>query len=118
MVSAEVVRLAVPFVSAAVARTVAPSRNVTPPVGVPDAGGAAATLAVKVTVCPYTAGLAEEATTVVVALGPLTTKLAANSDVLPLLSVAVAVTESPPYRPLTVSEPLRLPLPSAVRNPR
>ena len=48
----------------------------------------------------------------------LTMQLTPNSEVFPLGSVAVAVTRSPTARPLTVSAPLKLPLASAVRNPR
>ena len=47
-----------------------------------------------------------------------TSTLAPNSDVLLLPSVAVPVTLSPSARPLTVIDPLMLPLPSAVRTPR
>mgnify|MGYP002261936936 CR=1 FL=1 len=36
--------------------------NVTEPVGVPVAGAAALTVAVKVTACPYTEGFADEPT--------------------------------------------------------
>ena len=48
----------------AVPRVVAPSRNVTVPVGVPDV---ALTVAVKLTACPNTVGFLEEDTVVVVA---------------------------------------------------
>ena len=42
------------------ARTVAPSRKVAMPVGVPEAGGTAATVAVNVTARPNCAGLRED----------------------------------------------------------
>ena len=57
---------AVPPVSATLASVVAPSMNVTEPVGVPLPGAFAATVAVKVTDCPKTDGFADEATEVVV----------------------------------------------------
>ena len=44
-----------------------PSWKVTVPVGVPEPGGLAVTVAVKVTICPATEGLAEELSAVVVA---------------------------------------------------
>ena len=46
---------------------VAPSLNVTVPVGVPAPGAEAVTVAVKVTDCPETDGLTEEASAVAVA---------------------------------------------------
>jgi hypothetical protein len=46
--------------------TVAPSRKLTVPVGLPAPGAVIVTVAVKVTLCPNTDGLAEEATLVVV----------------------------------------------------
>ena len=45
-----------------------PSLNVTVPAGVPRPGELAVTMAVKVTDCPTTDGLAEEVTAVVVAV--------------------------------------------------
>jgi hypothetical protein len=43
-----------------------PSRNVTVPEGLPAPGATTATVAVKVTLCPKTDGLADEARLVVV----------------------------------------------------
>ena len=48
------------------ARVVAPCVKVTVPVGVPAPGATAATVAVKVTTCPKTEGLAVELTVVLV----------------------------------------------------
>jgi len=45
---------------------VAPSRKLTAPVGVPAPGATTATVAVKVTLCPKTDGLTDEARLVVV----------------------------------------------------
>src|SRR6185437_13053006 len=59
----------------------APSLKVTVPVGVPVAGAVAATVAVRVTDCPNTEGLADEAT--VLAVLPLATMIAFGS-VLPV----------------------------------
>jgi hypothetical protein len=66
MSSEEVLKLAVPEESVPLPSVAAPSLKVTEPVGVPAPGATAATVAVKVTVCPYTLGLAEELTDVVV----------------------------------------------------
>ena len=63
----EVANVATPPASVPVPSVVAPSLNVTVPVGVPDAGDAAATVAVKVTDWPNTLGLAEDPSDVVVA---------------------------------------------------
>jgi len=65
VVSAEVVYVATPPLKVPVPRVVAPSLKVTVPVGVPEPGEAAATVAVKVTDCPKTLGLALEASVVV-----------------------------------------------------
>ena len=62
--SPEVENVACPALSAEAPRVVAPSRNVTDPVGVPEL---LLTVAVKVTDCPANDGFAEDATTVVVA---------------------------------------------------
>jgi hypothetical protein len=59
-----VARVAWPAASVPVPRLVAPSMNVTVPVGL--LGPLPVTVAVKVTVCPDTDGLAEDASTVVV----------------------------------------------------
>jgi hypothetical protein len=62
-------KLAVPSLSAAVPRMVVPSSKVTVPVGVPLPGDRALTVAVNLTDCPYTDGLADEARAVVVPAG-------------------------------------------------
>jgi len=66
----EVLKLAVPeALSATVPRGAEPSRKVTEPVGLPTAvepGGLTLTVAVKVTSCPNSDGLAEDTTTVLV----------------------------------------------------
>ena len=63
----EVVKVAWPELRVSVASEVAPSLNVTVPVGVPLPGELAVTLAVKVTDWLKTEGLAEETKAVVVA---------------------------------------------------
>src|ERR1700694_2632451 len=66
-------QVAVPATSACApqpAMLTPPSWNVTVPVGVPEPGGLAVTVAVKVTLCPDTEGLAEELSAVVVASWP------------------------------------------------
>jgi len=62
----EIVREALPLTSVTTPSEVAPSLNVTVPVGVPTAGGTGLTVAVSVTVCPNTDGLGVEARLVVV----------------------------------------------------
>ena len=52
--------VALPPLSVAVPRVEAPSRNVTVPVGVPEPGVPAVTVAVKVTDWPNTDGFAED----------------------------------------------------------
>jgi len=69
---AEVVYVATPALNVPVPRVVAPSLKVTVPVGVPEPGETAATVAVKVTDCPKTLGFTLE-TTLVVLLDWLTT---------------------------------------------
>ena len=64
--SAEVVKVAWPPLSAPVPSVVVPSLKVTVPVGVPAPGATAVTVAVKVTAWPNTEGLAKEASAVVV----------------------------------------------------
>ncbi len=59
-------KVATPALSVPVPNVAAPSLKVTVPLGVPLPGATAATVAVKVTDCPNTEGLAEEATVVVV----------------------------------------------------
>ena len=60
----EIEKIAVPPLSVPVPSVVLPSLNVTVPVGVPLAGATAAIVAVNVTDCPKTEGLAEEVTAV------------------------------------------------------
>ena len=60
----EVAKVAVPLLSVPVPKVVAPSLKVTVPVGVPAPGADAVTVAVKVTDCKKTDGLAEEETVV------------------------------------------------------
>ena len=65
--SAEVANVAWPDpFKATVASSVEPSMNLTFPVGVPEPGETAATVAVKVTLCPETDGFADEVSDVVV----------------------------------------------------
>src|SRR5205823_1863225 len=80
---------AMPLVSVALPNVLAPSRKMTVPVGVPDPGASAATVAVKVTAWPNTDGLAEEIT-VLVLLTWLTVWVMAADMLLPKLV-------SPPY---------------------
>src|SRR5512144_2738060 len=78
-----VVNVAVPpGPTATVPRTTLPSWNVTVPVGVPDPGATAATLAVKVTAWPVTAGLTDDPRATVVA-ARLTVSVTA-AEVLPV----------------------------------
>src|ERR1700674_2513113 len=63
----EVVKEAWPAFSVAVPSVAAPSMNVTVPVGVPEPGAFAVTVAVKVAACPNTAGLADAASAVALA---------------------------------------------------
>ena len=66
--SPDVVNVAIPEpFKVPVPRVVEPSRNVTVPVGTPDPGASEVIVAVKVTDWPKTDGLADEATTEVVA---------------------------------------------------
>jgi hypothetical protein len=74
--SEAVEKVATPPVSVPVPITVAPSRKLTVPVGVPAPGLTAATVAVSVTDCPKTDGLVLEMRLVVV-LALLTTWLTA-----------------------------------------
>jgi hypothetical protein len=61
-----VVKVAVPPDSVPVPRVVVPSRNVTVPLGLLAPGAVTVTVAVKVTLCPKTDGLTDDATVVVV----------------------------------------------------
>src|SRR5262245_54540211 len=80
--SDDVVNVACPEAMATfVAKVLAPSVNVTVPVGVPVAGGTAATVAVKVTVWPNTDGLTVEVTVVLLAAEPTTWGDAESSPV-------------------------------------
>ena len=76
--------VAVPPINAtALPRLTPPTKNWTPPVGVPAPGGIALTVAVKVTVCPNTDGLAEDAVTAVVVEAWLTVTRT-GAEMLPL----------------------------------
>src|SRR4051794_22418207 len=75
-----VVIVAVPPVpTATVATTTLPSLKVTVPVGVPLPGATAATVAVKVTAWPVTAGLTDDRRATVVAAGLTVTGVAAEA---------------------------------------
>ena len=63
-VSADVVKVALPALKLAVPSVTAPSRKVTVPVGVPDPGATALTVAVNVTDCPNSDGFTDEVTVV------------------------------------------------------
>jgi hypothetical protein len=76
-----VVKVAIPARRLPVPMGEPPSRNVTVPVGVPAPGATTLTVAVTVTDCPYTEGLAEEVTVVLVS------GLFTCWDTLPLLVV-------------------------------
>ncbi len=129
-------KVAWPPLSGLVANAVEPSLKVTVPVGVPLPEPEALTVAVKVTTCPYTDGLAEEARAVV--LPDLLTVWLRVEEVLPLklssplytaviecdatLSPLVTKVACPPLRvpvPMTaplslkVTVPLGVPLPGA-----
>src|SRR6266478_1658566 len=64
--SVEVVNVALPELSVPLPSEVAPSRNVTVPLGVPVPGATTATIPVKVTDCAKQAGLSEAASVIVV----------------------------------------------------
>jgi hypothetical protein len=81
-VSVDVVNVALPADKVAVPRVVAPSRNVTVPVGVPEAGATAVTVAVNVTACPGDDGFSDELT--VVELDARFTVCVSAADVLEL----------------------------------
>src|SRR5689334_16366082 len=70
-----------PAPTVTIPRTTLPSLNVTVPVGVPDPGATGATVAVKVTAWPVTAGLSDEARAIAVAARLTVTPTAA--EVLP-----------------------------------
>jgi hypothetical protein len=79
-VSDAIVNVALPELKLAVASVVAPSRKVTVPVGVPEPGETALTVAVKVTDCPKTDAFTDEVTPVV--LESLVTDCVSAADVL------------------------------------
>jgi hypothetical protein len=64
--SDDVLNWAVPPLKLTVTGAPPSTANCTVPVGVPDPGAVGVTVAVKVTVCPNTEGLADEVTPVVV----------------------------------------------------
>src|SRR4051812_1793992 len=90
-------RVATPATSGPLPMVVAPSLNVTDPVGVPAPGAVAETVAVKMTCCPKTLGFAEEASAIPVKA--LLTVCATAEEVEPTKS------ELPPYTALIVWEP-------------
>ncbi len=65
--SDDALKLAVPLASETLPSDAAPSMNVTDPVGVPDPGALAATVAMNVADCPNTDGFGLALTVVVVA---------------------------------------------------
>jgi hypothetical protein len=80
VVRAEVVKAALPLVSATVAIMTVPFLNVAEPVGVPLLEGL--TVALKVTAAPCVAGFSEETT--VVEVGALLVTKVKTGDVLPV----------------------------------
>src|SRR3954447_9444339 len=83
-----------PAPTATVPRTTLPSLNVTLPVGVPPPGATAATVAVKVTAWPVTAGLTDDRRATVDAAGLMVTVVAAEVlSVKPLGPEKEAVSE-------------------------
>ena len=84
-VSVLVVNIAWPELSRVpVPRVLGPSSKVTVPLGVTPTGPFAVTVAVKVTGCPNTEGLAEELTNVVVRARAFFTVWMSGLEVLPL----------------------------------
>jgi hypothetical protein len=84
---AEVLKVAVPLLNAAVPRRVAPSKKLTFPVGVPEPGADAATAAVIVTVAPTLEGFGEvPAVVVVAALFTVCVTVLLTADALKLAS--------------------------------
>jgi hypothetical protein len=80
-INEEVANVALPELKVAVASVAAPSRKVTVPVGVPDPGDTALTVAVNVTDWPKTDGFTELVT--VVELFDLLTVCVMAAEVLP-----------------------------------
>ena len=80
--SVEVVKVALPPARVPAPMLAPPSRNVTVPVGVPDPGKAALTVAVNVTAWPDVEGFSDEVT--VVELESLFTVCVMAEEVLPL----------------------------------
>jgi hypothetical protein len=83
-------KVATPELSGPVPKVVEPSLNVTVPVGVPAPGEVTETVAVNVTVCPNTEGLADEETEVEVEAWLTTSDNA--EEVLPLKLVSAPYT--------------------------
>ena len=90
----DVAKVAWPELNVLVASDVAPSLKVTVPVGVPAPAPVGVTVAVKVTDCPNTDGLAEEATAVAL---PLLFTVCVTVD-----EVLVVKLLSPPYTAVIV----------------
>src|SRR5208337_2602234 len=113
----DLVKLAVPLLSALVARTVAPFRKVTVPVGVP--ADADEIVAVKVTDCPESDGFREE--TKVVVVGSLLTTWFTAFDLLarnfgsPPYSVSIEWVPTASAEVMKLAEPpLNAPVPKIV----
>jgi hypothetical protein len=87
-VNVDVVKVALPPESVPAPMLTPPSRNVTVPVGVPEPGDAALTVAVNVTVWPNVEGFSDEVT--VVELESLFTVWVMAADVLELKLVSPA----------------------------
>ena len=83
-VSAEIVKDACPLSRFAVPRFVSPSRNVTAPVGVPDPGAEALTVAVATTGWPKTLGFGE---TLTVTVGTSRFTICINVEEVPALKL-------------------------------
>lgn len=131
---AEVLNVAEPALSGPEPKVVAPSFNVTVPVGVPLPGAAGDTVAVNFTPCPTTEGFADDTSTVVVpamftvcmsVLDVLAEKLllppyAALIEWLPRLSVEVLNVAIPPlsvFEPKVVAPSLKVTVPVGVPDP-
>jgi hypothetical protein len=110
--------------SVLVPSVVAPSRNVTVPPGVPAPGALAVTVAVNVTACPNTEGLAEAVTIVLVPSALTVCASAADVLVLKLVSppytavIECAPTPSVELVNVACPAPFSVPVPSVVEPSR
>src|SRR6185437_13762631 len=119
---ADVLKVAIPPVSVPVPIGLAPSRNVTVPVGVPAPGATAETVAVNVTDWPKTDGFCDEVTSVAVLALFTTCGLPVSERVLPVkfgsqaefvvmvwlppASAEVVSVATPPHRvPVPIGQP-------------